>query len=184
MIVQSIKSIALGYICYMSLDLVIADFGFAPVLVFIIWIIRAIIKANKKAEQKNNTPGQKPQRQPGKTIEDILRELEQRASGRAPEEKEAPQNTPPPTPPVVKEIVKKHEKTVEEYKQESHSDMYKHHMTEAKLHDGKFDEIDDRLLHLENFEAEEHESLASSLLNTEDMRKAIILNSILQRPDF
>lgn len=170
-------------------EIFLADFSPIGIVLFILYTIYSIAKANKKAKEKqakkqgrdisqrqvpqNNIPNQ-----PGKNIDDILRELEERIEGKAPNKT---------TPTVSEQELTQStssEKTVAEYKQERHSDMQKHHVNEDELNDGKFDDIDHRLLHLEGFETNAHPQSEGGRYSPADLRQAVIWDAILNRPDF
>lgn len=161
-----------------------ASFSPIGIIIFILYTIYSVAKANKKNKEKQAKKSGRTQpqqsapipNQPGKSIDDILRELERRASGK---------NNPPPIPEVQKTVKvekPKREKTVKEYKEEIHSGMAKHHVTKEQLTDGKFDEIDHKLMHLEEFEVDAHPANEDARYDVEDIRRAIIWQTILERP--
>jgi len=159
--------------------------AFSPLYIagLVIYGLYSLYKASKKKEGKQGKRSPRTP-QPGKSIEDILRELERRASG-APEAPPVVQEKEPQlVPNRVNTYEPPKEKTVADYKAEKHSDMEQHHMTEEQLHDGKFDEIDDRLMHLERNEIDAHAPTEHSRYNADDLRQAVILSTILNRPEF
>lgn len=161
----------------------LADFSPIGIILFILYTLYSISQAKKKKQKKQRKP-QRPQtsasdipNQPGKSIEDILRELEQRAQGKGkPVEIETP---PEPIPEIFSEP---QEKTVADFKKEKHSDMKAHHVTLDELNDGKFDQIDDRLMHLENLELDAHKPKEGARYTAEDLKQAVIWDAILNRP--
>ena len=162
----------------------LADFSPIGIILFILYTLYSLSQAKKKKQKKQRKP-QRPQptadnpNQPGKTIEDILRELEKRV-----EQKSQPQPEPQPEPrpiPVV-EAAKPKEKTIAEFKQESHSGMASHRIQREELNDGKFDDIDDRLMHLERSEWDAHKPKEGARYTPEDLRQAVIWDAILNRP--
>lgn len=149
------------------------------ILIIIFWVVRAIIGAYKK-KNKSNTD-EKEKSQPGKSIEDILKELENSVTG----ETEKPTYAEPMyAEPVELEPIPVLEKTIDDYRNQKHSDMAKHRITKEKLTDGKFDDVDDKLMHLEAFELDAHQPLDQAQLTVEDMRRAVILGAILNRPEY
>ncbi len=164
-----------------------ADFSPVGIVLFILYTIYSIVKANKKAKEKQakkrgNTapqqqtaPNENPN-QPGQSIDDILRELEERLQGK-PKVEEA-------IPTVPAQEVAPREKTVEDYKAENHSNVKKYKLKQDELNDGKFDDIDHRLLDLEELEVNPQNKNEGGRFSPEDLRQALIWDAILNRPDF
>jgi hypothetical protein len=157
-----------------------ADISWYWIAIALFWILKAIFGGKKKKNQQNQpNTNSEPENQPGKSITDILKELEERVTG----ETKRPQYQEPE---LVKDVAPAVavQKTTEDYKREKHSDMAKHHVTKAKLTDGKFDEIDHKLMHLEAFELDAHQPIDQAALSIEDMRRAVILDAVLNRPEW
>jgi len=150
----------------------------------VIYAIYSLYKAGKKKQQKEGkiTPN-KPQ--PGKSIEEVLRELESRMAG----------TNEAPAPPIKKESSRRsisqpkqsdtnkpREKTVAEYKAENHSGLKKEREAKEKI---LMDHENDRLMHLERNELiiEKNEQIKDHY-TASDMREAVILSAILNRPEY
>mgnify|MGYP000333143551 CR=1 FL=1 len=169
----------------MSFQLLEAALPSFWILIVVFWVLRAIFGGKKKKkQQRQGGSSSESEKQPGKSITDILKELEERVSGKT----ESPQYEEPDSydmPEAIEEVAPvAFEKTVADYKREKHSDMDKHHITPDKLTDGIFDDIDDKLMHLEAFELDAHKPVDRAALSIEDMRRAVVLDAILNRPQF
>lgn len=167
------------------------EFTYAAVSPFyiaamVIYAIYSLYKAGKKKEQKQGKKTN-PKPQPGKSIEEVLRELESRMAGT----NEAPA---PQAPPVIKkparqsisqskqdETSKPRERTVADYKAENHSSLKEEREAREKI---LLEDENDRLKHLERNELIIKKDDPTLHYSADDMRQAVILGAILNRPEY
>lgn len=166
------------------------EFSYAAVSPFyiaamIIYALYSLYKASKKKEQKKGAkPNSKPR--PGKSIEEVLRELERRVSG---------ETEIPSVPPIQKEqaapslskpknvaSTNPREKSIAEFKAENHS--IKQNQDNGEELVKEFDEEKDRLTHHERNEEVVSYLEHGNQYTIDDIRRGIILDAILNRPEY